>query len=280
VPAGTAEQDRPYGEGGGPQDMGSGAVQGRLWGGAARDWADSQEPTMTPCYEAVFDAIGLGGDDHLLDAGCGAGLAMQLATKRGARPTGLDAAAGMLSVAWERLPHADVRHGELEQLPFDDDIFDAVTAFDSLQYTDDPVAALRELRRVARPDAPVAVLSWAEPDRCESHAVFEAVTRLLPPAAPGTPGTFALAGSGTLPALATEAGLRPEKVAEVAVTFGYRNIDVAIRAQLSRGPAQRAIAYVGRQATAESIAAALAHLRRPDGSYRMDNVFRYLLARA
>lgn len=260
--------------------MGSGAVQGRLWGGAAREWADNQEPTMTPCYDAVFDAIELGQDTHLLDAGCGAGLAMQLATKRGARPTGLDAAAGMLSVAWERLPLADVRHGDLEQLPFDNDVFDAITSFDSLPYTDDPVAALRELRRVARPDAPVAVLTWAEPDRCESRAVLEAVIRLLPPSTPGTPGTFALARPDALETLAAESGLRPEQVTEVAVTFGYRNLDVAIRAHLSSGPAQRAIAYVGRQATAEAIAAALARSHRTDGSYRMDNVFRYLVARA
>lgn len=260
--------------------MGSGAVQGRLWGGAAREWADTQEPMMTPCYDAVFDAIGVGHDVHLLDAGCGAGLAMQIATRRGARPTGLDAAAGMLSVAWERLPHADVRHGDLEQLPFDNAVFDAVTAFDSLPYADSPVAALRELRRVARPGAPVAVLAWAEPDRCESCAVMDAVVRLLPPATPGTPGTFALAAPAALEALARQAGLHPEKVAEVAATFEYRNLHVAIRAQLSTGPAQRAIAYVGRQATAESIATALARSGRPDGSYRMDNVFRYLVVRA
>jgi len=260
--------------------MGSGAVQGRLWGGAAREWADNQEPTMTPCYGAVFDAIGLDQDMHLLDAGCGAGLAMQLATKRGARPTGLDAAAGMLSIAWERLPHTDIRHGDLEQLPFDDSVFDAVTAFDSVPYADDPVVALRELRRVARRDAPVAVLAWAEPDRCESRAVLDAVVALLPPATPGTPGTFSLARPGALEAVATEAGLAPEVVHEMAVTFGYRNLDVAIRAQLSTGPAQRAIAYVGRQAAAESIAGALARSRHRDGSYRMGNVFRYLVARA
>src|SRR6266540_2421921 len=230
--------------------MGSGAVQGRLWGGAAREWADNQEPTMTPCYGAVFDAIALDQDMHLLDAGCGAGLAMQLATKRGARPTGLDAAAGMLSIAWERLPHTDIRHGDLE------------------------------LRRVARRDAPVAVLAWAEPDRCESRAVLDAVVALLPPATPGTPGTFSLARPGALEAVATEAGLAPEVVHEMAVTFGYRNLDVAIRAQLSTGPAQRAIAYVGRQAAAESIAGALARSRHRDGSYRMGNVFRYLVARA
>jgi SAM-dependent methyltransferase len=260
--------------------MGSGAVQGRLWGGAARDWADNQEPTMTPCYDAVFDAIDLATDAHLLDAGCGTGLAMQLAGKRGARPTGVDAAAGMLAVAWERLPHSDVRHGELERLPFDDDVFDAAVAFDAVQYADEPVVALRELRRVTRPEGAVAVLVWAEPGRCESAAVLDAVIGLLPPAAPGTAGTFALARPDALRTAVTEAGLRTESVHEVAVTFGYRNLDVAIKAQLSTGPAQRAIAYVGRQATAEAIAAALARSRQRDGSYRMANAFRYLVARA
>jgi SAM-dependent methyltransferase len=259
--------------------MGSGAVQGRLWGAAAREWADNQEPAMRPCYAAVFDAIGVGPDVHLLDAGCGAGLAMQIATGRGARPTGLDAAAGMLAVAWERLPHADVRHGDLEQLPFDTDVFDAVTAFDSLAYADSPLSALHELRRVARRAAPVAVLTWAEPDRCESRDALEAVAGLLPPATPDTSGPFALSSQGALERLAAGAGLAVEKVAEVAVTFGYRNLDVAIRAHLSTGPAQRAIAYVGRQATAEAIAAALARSRQPDGSYRMRNAFRYLVAR-
>lgn len=259
--------------------MGSAGVQGRLWGGAARDWADHQEVVMTACYDAVFDALPLGTDMHMLDAGCGAGLAMQLAEKRGARPTGIDAAAGMLSVAWERLPRADVRHGELEELPFDDDVFDAAVAFDSLAYVEEPAAALRELHRVVRPGAPVAVLAWAEPDRCRSSVVLDAVAALLPPSQPGGPGAFGLARDGALAELATEAGLAVESVAEVPVTFGYRSLDVALRAYLSTGAAQRAVAYVGRQAAAEAIAGALGSSLHEDGGYQMANVFRYVVAR-
>ena len=59
--------------------MGSAAVQGRLWGAAARDWARLAEPSATPFYEAVFDAIGVGPGVALLDAGCGAGYALTLA---------------------------------------------------------------------------------------------------------------------------------------------------------------------------------------------------------
>lgn len=260
--------------------MGSAAVQGRLWSGAARDWADHQEPAMMPGYEAVFDAIGVGPEVHLLDAGCGAGLAMQLAGKRGARPTGLDAAAGMLAIAWERLPHADIRHGDLERLPFDRGIFDAVTAFDAVAYADQPVAALREFARVARPGAPVAVLTWAEPDRCGCRVVLDAVGGLLPESSPGAPGPFALAGPGTLEALAAAAGLGVEVVAEVAVPVRYRSLDIAVQAQLSTGPVQRAVAYVGRQVTAEAVAAALAGSEQPDGSVCLASTVRYLVGRA
>jgi ubiquinone/menaquinone biosynthesis C-methylase UbiE len=233
---------------------------------------------MTPCYDAVFDALALGTDMHLLDAGCGAGLAMQLAEKRGARPTGLDAAAGMLAVAWERLPRSDVRHGELEELPFDDAVFDGAVAFDALAYVDEPATAFRELRRVTRPGAPIAVLAWAEPDRCGSGAVIEAVTGLLPPSQVAR-GPFSLSRPEVLAELAAGAGLAVEATAEVEVTFGYRNLDTALRAYLSLGAAQRAVAYVGRQAAAEAIATALARSEQPGGGYRMANVFRYVIAR-
>ena len=57
-----------------------------------------------PFYEAAFDAIGVGNGTNLLDVGCGAGLALQLAEKRGAAVSGLDAAEGFLAVARGRVP--------------------------------------------------------------------------------------------------------------------------------------------------------------------------------
>jgi hypothetical protein len=64
--------------------MGTAEVQGALWGAAARDWSELNEPHCAALYEAVFDAIGVDGSTELLDAGCGAGLALQIAAKRGA----------------------------------------------------------------------------------------------------------------------------------------------------------------------------------------------------
>src|SRR5438270_6092300 len=90
--------------------MGSADKQGPLWGAAPRDWAEIAEPGQIPFYEAAFDALRLDSSTRLLDVGCGAGLALQLAEKRGASVAGIDAAQGFLAVAHERVPAADLRH--------------------------------------------------------------------------------------------------------------------------------------------------------------------------
>jgi hypothetical protein len=43
-------------------EMGSGTVQGPLWGARAREWAELAEPPQTPFYEAVFAEISVGAE--------------------------------------------------------------------------------------------------------------------------------------------------------------------------------------------------------------------------
>jgi SAM-dependent methyltransferase len=258
--------------------MGSAQIQGRLWGAAAADWSRLTEPAMTPVYEAVFDAATVGAGTRVLDAGCGSGLALQLAERRGAAVTGLDASAGLLAVAQTRLAAADLRHGDLEQLPYADASFDVVTAFNSVQYAEDPVAALRELRRVVVPGAPVAVVTWAEPERCQTRVILAAIGALLPPPPPGAGGPFALSAPGKLEELVSAAGLRPRQAGEVPAPFHYPDLDTAVRAQGAAGPARRAIEHAGEQATVDALRGAFAGSRQPDGSYLQHNAFRYLIA--
>jgi len=113
--------------------MGTADVQGKLWGAAADDWSTLVEPMSTPLFEVVLDAVGAGAGTRLLDAGCGSGLALRLARDRGAAVTGLDASAALLGVAAARTPDADLRQGELEELPFPNDTFDAAIACNSVQ---------------------------------------------------------------------------------------------------------------------------------------------------
>ena len=93
--------------------MGTAEVQGALWGAAARDWSELNEPHCAALYEAVFDALGVDGVHRAARRrACGAGLALQIAAERGSPPaTGFDASAALLEIAAERVPGADLRRG-------------------------------------------------------------------------------------------------------------------------------------------------------------------------
>lgn len=260
--------------------MGSADKQGPLWGASPKDWSEIAEPAQIPFYEAAFDAVGVDNGTTLLDVGCGSGLAIQLAAKRGATVSGLDAAEGLLEVARDRSPEADIRHGDIEQLPFDDDSFDVVTAFNSVQYAADPTAALRDIRRVAKPGARVAVVTWGTADQCEMRVVLGAIGSLLPPPPPGAGGPFALAATGALEALVESAGLTAERSIDVPTPYIYADADTAIRAQLSSGPARMAINVAGLDATTAALRDAVASATQADGSIRLDNVFKVVVARA
>src|SRR4051812_8525070 len=123
---------------------GSAAVQERLWSPRADAWARDMEPAMRPVYVACHDAAGVGHGTRLLDAGCGAGLALRVAADRGADVTGLDATEALLAHARRRVPGAPCVHGELEALPFPGGAFDVVTGFNAFQYAARPAAALGE----------------------------------------------------------------------------------------------------------------------------------------
>ena len=51
----------------------------------------------------------------------------------------------------------DLRRGSVETLPFDDATFDKALAVNSMQVWPDPSAGLREMRRVMKPGAKVAL---------------------------------------------------------------------------------------------------------------------------
>ena len=256
--------------------MGSAAIQGKLWGARAGDWAAVQEQTALPLFGAVLDAARVTQGTRLLDAGCGAGLAALLAALRGADVAAIDASAALLAIARERLPHADVREADLENLPFDDARFDAVVAVNSVFFAADMAAALRELARVARPGGRIVVTSWGPAEQCDYAAVITALGPLMPPPPPGAPpggGPFALAAPGALDAVLAGAGLQPIDRGSVSCPFVYPNAEVSWRGQSSSGVAQRAIETSGEERVRAAVQEADRAHTRADGSVRYENVF-------
>jgi SAM-dependent methyltransferase len=262
-------------------EMGTGKEQAELWGPGARDWADYNEPMCTPFYEAVLDATGVGQGTTLLDVGCGGGFALLLAAGRGATVSGFDATRPLLDIAAERVPRATLKTGDLEEaLPFDAGSFDVVTAFNAVQYAADPVSALVSMRKVTRPGGTLGVVVWGPPERCESGVMFAEMGPLMPPTPQDAPKAVAWSEEGQLERLASAAGLEAVAVADVANPLIYPDLATAVRTQLSSGPARAAISHSGLAATRGALTRAFAGSRKTDGTYRQENVFRYLVARA
>jgi ubiquinone/menaquinone biosynthesis C-methylase UbiE len=101
----------------------------------------------------------------VLDVGTGTGIFAEAFAAAGLAVTGIDTNAELLTIATGFAPAAQFKEAPAEQIPFPDSSFDLVFLGHVLHETDDPLAALREARRVARQR--VAILEW--PYREEQH---------------------------------------------------------------------------------------------------------------
>jgi SAM-dependent methyltransferase len=256
--------------------MGSAPVQGELWGRHATVWANGMETQMRPLYEATLDALEPLRGQHYLDAGCGAGLAIRLTADRGAAVSGIDASAGLLGVARERTPAADLQVGDIETLPFGEESFDIVTAFNSIQYAVDPATAVSELARVCRTGGRVAIGIWGDPARCESEGLFGRLRSLAPPP-PGTPAPLGCSDAGVVEGLLVKAGLNPGAHGEVPVGFTFTDLEQAWRDHTASGALQKVLDVAGADAVRRVLTDTLEADRKPDGALRQDNVFRYVI---
>lgn len=113
----------------------------------------------------------------LLDVGCGPGtLTVDLARRVApGRVVGIDSAEAIVHQATSDCPrdvaNVEFRVGNVYELDFGSGTFDFVHAHQVLQHLNDPVAALREMRRVCRPggsvvarDADYGAMTWHPAD--------------------------------------------------------------------------------------------------------------------
>lgn len=97
-----------------------------------------------------------------LDVGCGPGaLTSELVARLGPPfVAAVDPSPPFVEAARERHPGVDVRQASADDLPFDDDTFDAALAQLVVHFMPDPVAGLREMARVTRTGGVVAACVW------------------------------------------------------------------------------------------------------------------------
>jgi len=110
---------------------------------------------------------------RILDVGCGTGANLLMLSQYG-DAEGVDVSEDALAFCRER-GLDQVRQGAGEELPYDDNTFDLVTAFDVVEHMDDDLAGLREMFRVLRPGGhalifvPTFMFLWGVQDDVSNH---------------------------------------------------------------------------------------------------------------
>ncbi len=115
---------------------------------------------------AMDEALGEGPFHLLVDLGTGTGRILELFGARASRSLGFDLNHAMLAYARMKLEraglsHAQVRHGDLYNVPLPDGAADAVVLHQVLHFLDDPAAAVAEAARLLAPGGKLLVVDFA-----------------------------------------------------------------------------------------------------------------------
>jgi SAM-dependent methyltransferase len=133
----------------------------QFFGARAGRW-ETTFPDDGPLFEAAIGELAPPSGGLVLDVGCGSGRALPLlrtAVGPDGRVVGLDVTPEMLAEASRRGRRevASLVLGDAQRLPFATGAFDACLAAGLVSHLADPVLGLRELARVCRPGARLAL---------------------------------------------------------------------------------------------------------------------------
>jgi ubiquinone/menaquinone biosynthesis C-methylase UbiE len=171
------------------------------------------------------DFAGVTEGQRLLDVGAGTGaLTAELVQRVGAENVAAaEPSPGFVEALRTRLPGVDARVAPGEQLPWEDDSFDASLAQLVVSFMADPPAGVKEMARVVRPGGVVAACMW---DR-DNMEMFAAINRSRDVVAPGTFERTAMRyrDAPELAQLLREAGLQDVETDGLDVEASYSGFD-------------------------------------------------------
>jgi SAM-dependent methyltransferase len=116
----------------------------------ATGYAETMAPSLRAVAAEVVRRADLQARQRVLDIGSGTGIAAAAAVGGDRTVMGVDGAAAMLEIARREVPGATFKVMDFQHLAFEDAAWDVAISSHALLFADDPVAALREWRRVVR----------------------------------------------------------------------------------------------------------------------------------
>ncbi len=247
------------------------------WGARAKDWAYLMESTWWPEFDRVLRDAGVGEGGRHLDVCCGSGLAAQMAAWRGAEVCALDASERLLNIARARTPEADIRHGDMHDLPWGDGVFDTATSFRGIWGPNQQ--AVDEVARVLRPggtfgvsffpmDAPSAWDDW-----------WVAIARVSEHEQAQSAALGSIAESGRVEEMCEAAGLVPGERRLIRFEIeGGPEVEDFVRATLSAGPTWTAINERGQDDVEEATRRLFEPMWDPEVGLRIGTAVEYLVA--
>ncbi len=157
----------------------------------------------------MADLAGVAEGHRVLDVGCGPGaLTAELVRRVGAaNVAAVDPSEPFVAAARQRHPGVDVRRAGAEALPYPPGTFDIALAQLVVHFMTDPVAGIREMARVTRPDGVIVACVWDFADGRSPVSPFWSAVRTMDPANAGE-DRYAGARDGHLVEIFEAAGLR------------------------------------------------------------------------
>jgi len=131
-------------------------------------WDSGSRSTIIPFFEQYVEK-----EAQVLDIGCGDGYGTYKLSVTGYKAVGVDLSEVMIQKGKERGEGSNLSFikGDFSALPFENEQFEAIMAINSLEWTEEPLQALNEIKRVLKKDgyACIAILGPTAKPRENSY---------------------------------------------------------------------------------------------------------------
>ena len=243
-------------------------VQRYGWDKAAPYYESYWSAQLRPAQDRLMQMAALQPGERVLDVACGTGLV----TFRAAAAVGPEGSVVATDISKEMvlhiqataaaqgLDHVSARRAHAEEAVFAAVSFDIVLCALGLMYVPDPVAALREMRRVLKPGGRAVAAVWGARRNCGWAEIFPIVdSRVQSEVCP----MFFQQGTGdNLRTEMTTAGFTNVQVDRLSTVLEYDSADAALGAAFVGGPVAMAYSHFDPQTRAEAHAEYLESIER------------------